>query len=441
MERKITSQLIDWKNNPRRKPLVLNGARQTGKTYVISEFGRKYFEDFAYFNLEQSQGVAAVFEGSIDPERLISLLSAIHGRKIEPGRTLIFLDEVQASARALTSLKYFQEDAPQFPVVAAGSLLGIAVSRKNISYPVGKVDMMTLYPMDFEEFCWARGKRLLSDAIRESYEGIQRFALHEPALDLYRQYLVVGGMPEAVDGFIQNQNYVALRSLHENMMDSYIADITKYADAHETVRILEAYKSLSRQLLKENRKFQYSAIRSGARASQFLYPLAWLDAARLTLRCNETTEGIAPLKAFENPNAFKLFMSDVGLLCTRYEANPVDIIENTLPSTLFKGALTENYVMQHLVNNGLSPMYWGKPRYAEVDFVFTDAEGSVVPIEVKSGDNVRSKSLTIFCEKYQSPYAIRCSTKNFGFENGIKSVPLYAVFCIEQERGELKQWR
>ncbi|MDR1089415.1 MAG: ATP-binding protein [Coriobacteriales bacterium] len=430
MERKITQDLLGWKNNPRRKPLILNGARQTGKTFIVRDFGQNHFEDLAYFNLEKSQQAANIFDGNIDPQRLVGLLSAIHGKQIEPDRTLIFLDEVQASERALTSLKYFQEDAPEFHVVAAGSLLGIAVSRKKISYPVGKVDMMTLYPMDFEEFLWALERQLLSEAIRESYEAMHGFPLHTLALDFYRQYLIVGGMPEVVAAFAQSRDYTTLGVIHETIMDSYIADITRYADANETVRILEAYNSLSRQLLKENRKFQYSAVRSGARASQFLYPLAWLDAARLTLRCNETTSGLSPLKAFENPDAFKVYLSDVGLLCSRYEVNPIDILEDELASTLFKGALAENYVMQHLVSNGFSPLYWGKPRYAEVDFVITDSEGRVVPLEVKSGDSVRSKSLTIFREKYQSSYAIRCSAKNFGFENQIKAVPLYAAFCI-----------
>jgi predicted AAA+ superfamily ATPase len=213
-------------------------------------------------------------------------------------------------------------------------------------------------------------------------------------------------------------------------MDSYIADITKYAEASETVRILEAYNSLPRQLLKENRKFQYSSVRKGARASQFLYPLAWLEAARLTLPCKEVTEGHRPLESFVNPDAFKLYMSDVGLLCAKLDAAPPDITEDTLTATLFKGSLAENYVMQQLVTNGYKPRYWGRPRYAEVDFIVTDEQGKVVPIEVKSGTNVQSKSLTIFMQKYGCTKAVRVSGKNFGLEKNIRSVPLYAAFCI-----------
>ena len=431
MERKITQDLIAWKNNPRRKPLILDGARQVGKTYTVSAFGSSEYEDFVYFNLEKSTKAAEIFDGNINPERIVGLLSALVNKQIKPGSTLLFLDEIQAAGRALTSLKYFQEDAPEYHVVAAGSLLGIAVSRKKISYPVGKVDMMTLYPMDFEEFCWALEKRRLSEAIRENYESMQSFSLHDVALDLYRHYLIVGGMPEAVSAFALNEDYSSINIIQDSIMDSYIADITKYAEASETVKILEAYNSLPRQLLKENRKFQYSKIRSGARANQYLYPLAWLEAAKITLSCKQITDGFKPIMAFENPDAFKLYMSDVGLLSAKFEANPYDIIEESLTATLFKGSLAENYIAQHLVCSGHQPKYWGAPPYAEVDFVITNKNGSVVPIEVKPGTNVRSKSLTIFREKYDTDYSIRFSAKNFGYENSIKSLPLYAAFCLE----------
>jgi len=430
MERRITKDLLAWKNSLRRKPLILNGARQVGKTYIVSAFGANEYEDFVYFNLEKSAKAAQVFEGNINPERIISLLSALANKQIKPGSTLLFLDEIQAAGRALTSLKYFQEDAPEYHVISAGSLLGIAVSRKKISYPVGKVNTMTLYPMDFEEFCWAIGRKLLSQAIRENCESMQSFPLHDLALSLYRQYLVVGGMPEAVSHFTQTEDFSGISAIQEDIMDSYIADITKYAEASETVRILEAYNSLPRQLLKENRKFQYSKIRSGARASQFLYPLAWLEAANITLSCKQVSEGHRPIKAFENPDFFKLYMSDVGLLCAKFEVHPYDIVEDSLTATLFKGSLAENYVAQQLVSSGFQPNYWGAPQYAEVDFIITDKDGLVVPIEVKSGVNVRSKSLSIFKEKYETDYAIRFSTKDFGYANNIKSLPLYAAFCL-----------
>jgi predicted AAA+ superfamily ATPase len=430
MERKITESLLRWKTNPKRKPLVLNGARQTGKTWIVTDFGKKQYRDFAYFNLEKSANAAALFEGDIDPKRLVSLLSSLHGRQIEPEHTLIFLDEAQAAGRALTSLKYFMEDAPEYHVIAAGSLLGVAASRKGISYPVGKVEHLSLYPLDFEEFLWALGQKLLSSAICEQYQSMCSFPLHDSALSWYRQYLVTGGMPEVVSRFAETQDFNGLREMQALILDSYVADITKYAQATESVRIYEAYNSLPKQLLKENHKFKYSHIKSGARASQFLYPLAWLEAARLTLSCKEVTEGLAPLAVHENPDAFKLYLSDVGLLCARYEVNPFDIVEDTFVSTLFKGSLAENYVMQQLVSLGFTPRYWGRPRYAEVDFVITDSCGSAVPVEVKSGTNVRSKSLTIFREKYGSPYAVRISAKNFGSANDIRGVPLYATFCL-----------
>jgi len=308
--------------------------------------------------------------------------------------------------------------------------INVELDIKRISFPVGKVDMMTLYPMDFEEFCWAMDSQLLSEAIREHYESMQSFPLHDLAMGLYRQYLVVGGMPEVVLHFSQNRDYAGITAIQETIMDSYIADVTKYADASEMVRILEAYRSLPRQLLKVNHKFQYSAIQSGARASVFRYPLEWLEVAKLAIRCNQITEGFVPVMAFEEPESFKLYMSDVGLLCAKLDVNPFDILEDTMTSTLFRGALAENYIAQHLSSAGFKPKYWGRPRYAEVDFVITEAHGSVVPIEVKSGINVRSKSLTIFNEKYQTDYAVRFSAKDFGFENRIKSLPLYAAFCL-----------
>jgi predicted AAA+ superfamily ATPase len=431
VKRKITQALLEWKRSDRRKPLILDGARQTGKTYALHQFGRENYEDVAYFDLERSARVRAVFDGDIDSATVLMGLSLLHGRPIQAGKTLIVLDEVQASARALTSLKFFCEDAPEHHVIAAGSLLGIAVSRKKVSYPVGKVNLLTLYPMDFEEFLWSQGKDLLADAIREHYGTAKAFPLHDHAKELYRHYLVAGGMPEVLAHFADHGELLVLREIQDEILTSYIADITRYAEAAETVRILDAYNSLPAQLLRENRKFKYSSICSGARSSRFMYPLAWLEAARVTLRCNEAVAGTAPIIAHINPDAFKLYLSDVGLLCSRYEVSQADIVGESIASAAFRGALAENYVMQHLVAQGFTPAYWGRTGRAEVDFIITDKQGAAIPLEVKSAENVRSKSLGLFMEKYRAPYAVRVSGKNFGYENGIRSVPLYAAFCLD----------
>jgi predicted AAA+ superfamily ATPase len=424
-------ELLAWKDSSMRKPLLLHGARQTGKTHLITQFGTQHFDDMAYFDFESSKNLSALFEQDITPKELLPELELRQGKPIIPGKTLIFFDEVQAQGRALTSLKYFCEQAPEYHIVAAGSLLGVAIASEKVSFPVGKVNHLNLNPLDFEEFLWALDQTHFANAIRDKYVTLKKFTLHEKALDLYRTYLVCGGMPAAVLAYRTANNLDAPGNVHRDIEKDYVFDITKYADKNESAKILSTWRSVPDQLTKENPKFKYSIIERGARSSRYKYALSWLEAARMVTRCTLVEEGFAPLKATVNSSSFKLFRADTGMLCTDFEVSPLDIRLDTVASSNFRGALAENYVMQQLTAHNIEPYYWGKTGGAEVDFVFTDSDYQAIPVEVKSSDKVRSKSLNSFINKYKPVYAIRISTKNFGFENNIKSVPLYAAFCIE----------
>lgn len=431
MERKIVKELLAWKNNPKHMPLLLQGARQVGKTFTLLSFGKKYYKNIAYFSMEESGEIPAVFERDLNPERIVRELSALSGVSILPGDTLIILDEIQASEKALTSLKYFAERAPQYHVAAAGSLLGVAMKRERFSFPVGKADMLTLYPMDFEEFLWALDKKDLCALIRESYDGFTPLSLHETAMDFYKAYLVVGGMPRVVQEYAGKRDFDFVAAAQRTLNNSYIADMAKYATPQETTRIMAAWGSVPAQLAKENHKFQYRVIKSGARAGEYEVALNWLSAAGMIHKCVRVTEGKYPLAAYAENETFKIYMVDTGLLCSKLDIAANVVVNTPLSFNGFKGALAENYIMQALAANGIVSYYWSSPGKAEVDFVFQDRRGNVIPLEAKSAENVRSKSLRTFREIYKPEYVYRVSARNFGFENGIKSVPLYAVFCVK----------
>jgi len=430
MERKFVDGLNKWKNDTSRKPLVISGARQVGKTYTMLSFGKEQYKNTVYINMEDNRNVQAIFERDLKPERIVRELSAYSGKSIFPGDTLVIFDEIQACERALTSLKYFCENAPQYHIVTAGSLLGVATKREQYSFPVGKVDMMTMYPMDFEEFLRATDNVPLTQLIRESFAEFSPLPLHDTALDLYKLYLVVGGMPEAILKYISTQDFNFVVATQKSMNDSYIADMAKYATTHETTKIKAAWDSLPAQLAKENRKFQYKAIKSGARAYEYEMPLDWLASAGIIHKCVRVTEGKLPLVAYADNDSFKVYMMDTGLLCSKFGIAANVVMSGTPSFDGFKGALTENYICQCLAANGITPFYWSSPGKAELDFVFQNHQGNIIPLEAKSADNVKSKSLNRFVELYNPEYAIRVSTKNFGYENGIKSIPLYAMFCV-----------
>jgi len=432
MERKIVDKLIEWKRSLKRMPLIIYGARQVGKTYNALTFGKAHYKNTAYFNMEDSSEVTAIFDRDLNPERIIKELEAKSGQSIFKGDTLVIFDEIQASERALASLKYFCERTPEYHVIAAGSLLGVALNRDRYSFPVGKVDMITLYPLDFEEFLWATGNKAICEMIHESYRQFAPMSLHETALDLYKTYLVVGGMPRAVKEYVDTKDFNFVLAAQKTLNDAYIADMAKYATPHETTKIMAAWGSVPAQLAKENHKFQYRMIKSGARAHEYETSLDWLKAAGVINKCIKITEGKMPLSAYAENSSFKVYMVDTGLLCSKFDIAANVIISSPPSFDGFKGALAENYVMQALVTNGFTPYYWGSSGKAELDFVLQDKEGNIIPLETKSADNVKSKSLVTFISKYTPPYSIRVSAKNFGFENNIKSIPLYAVFCLER---------
>ena len=430
MRRKIEDKLLAWKSDPGRKPLVINGARQVGKTYSVSAFASAHFANIVSIDFSAQGSACAMFEGDITPQALLPQLRAFSKAEVSPEDTLIFFDEVQACPRALTSLKYFQERAPEYHVIAAGSLLGVAIGRSAASYPVGKVDMLTLHPLDFEEYLWARGEEALGALIRSSYQNNAPLGLHERAMGLYRDYLLVGGMPEAVQASVGGAGLQRTRQIQRVICDAYIADMTKYASPLDSAKILNVWRSVPEQLAKENHKFQYATIASSARAHQYEAPINWLRAAGLISFCYRVSEGVRPLKAYEQRDYFKLYLLDVGLLTALLELGERDVIPADDKGSRVRGGVAENHVMQQLVAAGREPCYWGTASKSEVDFLL-DLDGyGVVPIEVKSGGNVGARSLEAYRRAYEPELVVRVSAKNFGLERGVKSVPLYAAHCL-----------
>ena len=431
MERKITKYLIEWKNSQYRKPLILQGARQTGKTYSILAFGREQYANVAYFNFETNPSLKKTFDESIEPSYLIPLLSRISRQTIIKEQTLIVFDEVQLCERALTSLKYFCEFAPEYHIIVAGSLLGVAVNREAFSFPVGKVDIKTLYPMDMEEFLLAFGEQLLVAQIRECFENDKPMptALHDAAQGYYRQYLVVGGMPECVEKHIATKDFILLRHTQAMILESYLKDMSKYNKENEIKKTQLVYDNITVQLSKKNTRFQYKLIKSGARASIFENAIEWLALSGIVTRIHRVERPTKPLENYRDIDAFKIYVSDVGLLCAKSNVVVEDVLYQSSDLSDFKGGMTENFVCCQLVANGYPCYYWMSERGAEVDFVI-QREGKAIPIEVKSSENTKAKSLNIYIGSYKPAYAVKLSTKNFGFEDGKKSVPLYAAFCL-----------
>lgn len=429
MRRKIEANLNEWAQKPGRKPLVLFGARQTGKTTSVLEFGRTHYADVVHVDFIRQPMLKAAFAGSLAPEDIVSALAALLRRDIRPEGTLLFFDEIQECDEALTSLKYFWTDAPQWNVIAAGSLLGVHVARQG-SYPVGSVDMLTMYPMDFEEFCWALGEQRSFELARRALAGFSSCPVHERLLELYRQYLLVGGMPEAVLAYARGALLAEVRDIQRNILTAYVADMTKYATAADSAKIVATWESVPSQLAKESgsTKFMWRYVASGAKAERYGTALDWLVASGLVNRCTQVSDGRSPLRSFENPSSFKIYLGDTGLLTCSYDAGPEDFLGKDHQTARFRGGVAENYVMQQLVASGLRPYYWGMQSAYEVEFVLNLGEG-VLPVEVKSGRHVRSTSAMRFAEKYECPYVIRVSERDFGATEDVRAVPLYAA-CL-----------
>ena len=435
MKRAITDELINWKNKPGRMPLLLYGARQVGKTHIIREFGKEHYRDMAYVNLETDPIAGTWFTDNIEPKRIIMLLEAHIKKRIVPDDTLIIFDEVQSSERALTSLKYFNENAREYHIAAAGSLLGVAIKREKYSFPVGNVDSLTLYPLTFEEFLWSQGEEILAEEIKIGFASNSPLhpSLHKRASELYKIFLIVGGMPAGILEYTHTNSLVTVPGVQNRIINDYIADMAKYASAGEAIKIRAAYNSVPAQLAKENKKFQYKVIQKGGSSSIFGEAIDWLETAKVVNKCYNLTTPEIPLNVYKDFTNFKLYMSDTGLL-TMGSRTPQEIILNLSESdNRFLGAIAENYVAQHFAAREKSLLYWRSDSksggQAEIDFVLQEG-ADVIPVEVKAGERVASRSLNVFIKKYAPPYSIRISAKNFGLANGIKSVPLYGVFCI-----------
>lgn len=418
--------LVGWKGSAHRKPLVLNGARQVGKTWLLKEFGARYFENVAYVNLDNNPGLAAQFDAGYDLSRLLLMIQAEGGQKVTPGKTLVIFDEIQECPKALTSLKYFCENIPELAVAAAGSLLGITF-HEGTGYPVGKVDMLDLHPLSFREYLDATGNPTLREIVDSGDEQLLgSFAVK--LKELLKQYYFVGGMPESVSAFVESGDLAAVRAVQEGILFGYERDISKHLGSTGAEYTLSAWRSLPAHLGQENKKFVFGHIREGARARDYRSAITWLVQAGIATKVPRVSKPGIPLSAYADESSFKLFALDVGLLCALPGLNASNIVDGNAMFTEFKGALTEQYVCQQLVSDcGLSPYYWSAENSrGEVDFL-VQLSSRIYPIEVKAEENLRSKSLRAFSERYPDTVPRRFSLSGSRDQGWMRNLPLYAI--------------
>lgn len=426
MYRMAMENLLAWKQSRRRKPLIIEGARQVGKTWLMKEFGRQAYGDTVYINFDSNARMAELFASDLDTKRLVLGLELYAGRKIDPESALLIFDEVQEVPRALAALKYFCEDAPQYHIVCAGSLLGIALHR-GTSFPVGKVDFLKLYPLSFQEFLMAIGKKQFSELLdQQDFSMITSF--RETYADALKQYYFVGGMPEAVESFAENQDFNEVRQIQKRILAAYEQDFSKHAPNEVVPRLRMLWNSIPAQLAKENKKFIYGLVREGARAKDYETALLWLSDCGLVHRVSRVNAPGIPLRAYEDMKAFKLFVLDVGLLGCMTGLHQRTLLDGNALFVEFKGALTEQYVCQQLKTLAdLELCYYTNDRGScEVDFV-VDTGGRVMPLEVKAETNLRAKSLKTYREKFSPELAIRTSMADYRKEDGLVNLPLYAI--------------
>lgn len=426
MYRMAMENLLAWKQSRRRKPLIIEGARQVGKTWLMKEFGRQTYGDTVYINFDSNARMAELFASDLDTKRLVLGLELYAGRKIDPENALLIFDEVQEVPRALAALKYFCEDAPQYHIVCAGSLLGIALHR-GTSFPVGKVDFLKLYPLSFQEFLMAIGKKQFSELLdQQDFSMITSF--RETYADALKQYYFVGGMPEAVESFAENQDFNEVRQIQKRILAAYEQDFSKHAPNEVVPRLRMLWNSIPAQLAKENKKFIYGLVREGARAKDYETALLWLSDCGLVHRVSRVNAPGIPLRAYEDMKAFKLFVLDVGLLGCMTGLHQRTLLDGNALFVEFKGALTEQYVCQQLKTLAdLELCYYTNDRGScEVDFV-VDTGGRVMPLEVKAETNLRAKSLKTYREKFSPELAIRTSMADYRKEDGLVNLPLYAI--------------
>ena len=435
MQRYALKHLIDWKNKKNHKPLVIQGARQVGKTWLIQEFGKKYYEQVAYINFDVDVKSREIFDIDYDTERLIMDIGLATKTKINAENTLIIFDEIQECPRALTSLKYFRENAPQYDIIVAGSLLGVAC-HEGTGFPVGKVSFMNLFPLSFEEFLLAMGEERFVELLnKKDFKTIKLF--NNKYEKLLKQYCYVGGMPEIVQDFVENKDFESVRNLQKEILSAYEEDFTKHIPTNTVAKIRLLWKSIPAQLSKENKKFIYGAAKEGARARDFEAALSWLINSGLVYRVNKITKPDLPITAYEDFNSFKLFMLDVGLLGAMTDLQADTIIDGNRIFEEFKGAITEQYVLQQFKTiKDLPVYYWSnETSRAEIDFVI-QIKSDVVPVEVKAERNLQAKSLKVYMEKFKPNYAIRTSMADYKKTDNLIDLPLYTLENITQ--GDIK---
>ena len=425
MKRKAFDSLLAWKSSSKRKPLIIQGARQVGKTYLMKQFGAQEFQHVAYFNFESQPSLATVFEKELSPQTIIGSLKLLSDAVIEPENTLIIFDEIQACPKALTSLKYFQESAPEYAILAAGSLLGVALHR-GVSFPVGKVDFLQLHPFDFIEFLQATGNEKWADVLLEC-DWQQQEPVAQNLVDLLKSYLLVGGMPEVAVNFGKTGDYREARATQESILQAYENDFSKHAPIEQLPRIRMVWQSIVGQLAKENSKFIYSVIRKGSRAKEFELAFEWLKDAGLIHKVTRVSKSAWPIEAYALWDDFKIYLHDCGLLAAMAQLPPSIILEENRLFTEFKGVLSEQYALQQLASEGI-PLYYWKPENAdaEVDFLMP-LNGKIVPLEVKSSENVKSRSLSVYSKAYNPEVCTRTSLLPYRHQDWMENIPLYGL--------------
>lgn len=426
IRREILSQLIKWRDSKNRKPLILQGARQVGKTWALKQFGKNHFENVAYFNFDEQVELKQFFAHTKDVTRIIQNLSLVHGKAIIPDKTLIILDEIQECNDALNSLKYFNENAPQYVVVCAGSLLGVALSR-GASFPVGKVDFISVYPVTFREFLGSADSKLLDYLDNKSdLEPIPDLFFTQ-LVDRFRMFYISGGMPEAIVALLENQDVEQTQQVLNNILNAYQLDFSKYTENHLIPKLTHVWNSIPSQLARENKKFIYQTVKPGARAREYEDALLWLSQAGLIYRIFLCKKPALPLSAYDDLLAFKVYLSDVGLLRRLSALDPIAIREGNRLFIEFKGALTENFILQSLIIQfDQTPRYWTSGNQAEIDFII-QFQNDIIPIEVKADENVASKSLSVFNKEFDPKYRIRFSLKNLKQDGNLLNIPLFMV--------------
>lgn len=429
MERTAMEALVKWNGKKNRKPLILKGARQVGKTWLMKEFGKRYFKYTAYVNFDNNERMRDVFESDYNIDRILMAVNIETGVKIVPGETLIIFDEIQEAPKAIASLKYFCEDAPEYAVIAAGSLLGVAI-HKGVSFPVGKVDTIQLNPLSFREFLAAVGEEGLARLIEQKEYDLMS-AFREKYIDWLKKYYYIGGMPEVVSSFAEEKDFGEVRYLQKQIIEMYENDFSKHTTEQELPRIRMVWNSVPMQLAKENKKFLFGKIKEGARAKDFEIAIGWLQDCGLITKVYRVNKPAMPLKAYIEFSAFKLYLLDVGLLSAMSDLDARTILEGNRIFTEFKGALTEQYVLQQLIaDTEYVPYYFTETKSkGEIDFMIQKGM-DIIPVEVKAEENLRAKSLKFFCEKYEPREAIRTSMSDYKQQDWLTNIPLWAIAAL-----------